>query len=409
MFCAKFSTVRISQGGPAFAGLLLSLALASCGGGSSSAPPLQLPPSPTPSSTATPTLPPTPPATPPPMLSGTSFRFYSFGGSYPSDILTASDGNVWFTQAYFGQTTRLTPSGQSTSYCVVGNNCGPYNIEPFGLARGGDGTLWFANRNDYSISNVALSGAFLSRLPVGNAGGPDQITFGSDGNLWFTQDNTPSIVGQMTPGGKYTGFAESKDVWGIVSGPDGNLWLPTGDGVLKLSTAGVPTFYPAPTGVWIGRLCVGSDGNIWAGAGVTPNGGAEILKITLSGVYKVYALGGFLGPTFSFRARGEVKTLFEPPKVSWQTTAIYSASGFVYFTETFPLTTSPPSNDIITQLSTNGNVAQQFQIPMTGQFQPHISSITLGADGNLWFVDGAGQTVDVWVLNAPRLSRRAGS
>ncbi len=150
-------------------------------------------PKPTPSSV--PTAPPvstaSPPATPtptpfvaptaPPLLSGLSFRYYSFNDSQPSQIVTASDGNVWFTQTFFGEIAYLSPSGATVSYPVIPGDTTKAN--PIGITVGSDGTLWTADENANSISNLSLSGAQRWVLPTGSIVGPYYIAFGSDGNL----------------------------------------------------------------------------------------------------------------------------------------------------------------------------------------------------------------------------------
>ncbi|HLQ31012.1 MAG TPA: hypothetical protein VK140_17380 [Ktedonobacteraceae bacterium] len=57
--------------------------------------------------------------------------------------------------------------------------------------------------------------------------GPDGITAGSDGNLWFTEFDG-NAIGRITPSGSFSTFgiptAKSRPE-GITAGPDGNVWF----------------------------------------------------------------------------------------------------------------------------------------------------------------------------------------
>src|SRR5439155_8023450 len=60
------------------------------------------------------------------------------------------------------------------------------------------------------------------------AGNPYQITAGSDGNLWFTEQLF-NRIGRFTPDGVVTEFSAglTSGDWlpSITAGPDGNLWF----------------------------------------------------------------------------------------------------------------------------------------------------------------------------------------
>src|SRR5579871_1637410 len=79
---------------------------------------------------------------------------------------------------------------------------------------------------------LLLSGAF-QYFPVNDSGGPNGITGGPDGNLWFTE-GTQNRVAKITPSGNITEFslpppppqndASTRGPVDIITGPDGNLW-----------------------------------------------------------------------------------------------------------------------------------------------------------------------------------------
>ena len=55
---------------------------------------------------------------------------------------------------------------------------------------------------------------------------PFRIAAGPDGNLWFTEKEG-NRVGRITPAGEVTEFSVTvgSNPWGIAAGPDGNLWF----------------------------------------------------------------------------------------------------------------------------------------------------------------------------------------
>ena len=59
--------------------------------------------------------------------------------------------------------------------------------------------------------------------------GPNRITEGPDGNLWFTERANPGRIGRITPTGtidEFTaGLTPNSAPVGIAAGPDANLWF----------------------------------------------------------------------------------------------------------------------------------------------------------------------------------------
>ena len=80
---------------------------------------------------------------------------------------------------------------------------------------------------------------------------PFDLTFGPDGNLWFTEKDAHKI-GRMTTSGRLTEFALPTGLrpYRIARGPDDNLWytLELGATIGRVTPAGVITEFPAPRG-----------------------------------------------------------------------------------------------------------------------------------------------------------------
>jgi streptogramin lyase len=228
--------------------------------------------------------------------------------------------------------------------------------EPYAIAAGPDGNLWFLEMVTNQIGRITPQGQ-VSEFPLPTYGGPtvdflDAITAGPDGNLWFTD----SIgIGRITPAGQITQFPlppPNNDPNGITSGPDGNLWFLLGGKIGRMTPAGQVTLFPLPTRqsdlVWI---TAGPDGNLW----FTVNGDEQIGRITPQGQITEFPL---------------------PPSNGdpWGITA--GPDGNLWFTEL--------TGNRIGRITPAGQMTM-FPLPANGIMS---WGITAGPDGNLWFARG---------------------
>lgn len=118
------------------------------------------------------------------------------------------------------------------------------------------------DRADHHAGRRVLVPAAVDRA------GPQGITQGSDGNLWFTE-TTGNRIGRITPRGLIAEFRSLLGASGpgqIVAGADTNLWFTEieGNRISRITTAGTITSYPIPTpGALPAGITSGVDGNIW--------------------------------------------------------------------------------------------------------------------------------------------------
>ena len=100
---------------------------------------------------------------------------------------------------------------------------------------------------------------------------PNDITMGSDGNLWFT-DALNNAIGRILPGPgtvtEYTVQTANAGVSNIALGSDGNLWFTesTADkiGMINPSSPSTPTEYAVPTAAsGPSGIAAGADGDLW--------------------------------------------------------------------------------------------------------------------------------------------------
>jgi virginiamycin B lyase len=238
----------------------------------------------------------------------------------------------------------------------------------------------------------------LNEFPIPTAdSGPNEITAGPDGNLWFTEG--AGRIGRITPAGVITEFAiptADGDPFGITPGPDGNLWFTevVGNQIGRITTAGVITEFTIPTAnSGPNHITTGPDGSLW----FTESTANQIGRITTAGV----VTGEFLIPSAVAEPRGITAG---PDGALWFTeSGNPDAIGRITTSGTFSpaapfsvgngpigITTGPdgnlwfagPLSNHVGRITTSGTLAtfQTTRFPL---------EITTGPDGNLWFTEGA--------------------
>ena len=166
--------------------------------------------------------------------------------SDPYQIAAGPDGNLWFTESGGSQIGRITPTGELTEYSVP-----TADGQPEGIAAGPDGNLWFT---DEGIGRITPAGQITEYPTPTTDGDPGEIVAGPDDNLWFTDDDG---IGRITLSGQITQYSLPSPSFavGIMAAPDGDVWftdvgsnaigrITTGSGFTR---PGQVTEYPIPT------------------------------------------------------------------------------------------------------------------------------------------------------------------
>jgi streptogramin lyase len=226
------------------------------------------------------------------------------GGTQPQGITLGSDGNVWYTEPGKNKVVRMTPAAVPTEFAVTGGK--PYDIAagPGGnlwisiqgasggigvmttsgsfslfttgitstvqnLAYGPDGNIWFTEPSGDTIGRITPLGA-VTEWALADHAKPFDIAAGPDGNVWFTEQGNGGAIGRITPLGAITefksGLTSAANPAGITGASDGHLYFAetAHHAIGKISTSGTitelatPTTSSAPDGV-----AVGPDGNVW--------------------------------------------------------------------------------------------------------------------------------------------------
>ncbi|HEV2035447.1 MAG TPA: hypothetical protein VGU71_14855 [Candidatus Dormibacteraeota bacterium] len=293
-----------------------------------------------------------------------------YGESSPGDMVAGQDGNLWFVEHIVSLRLgtnrdvvgRMTPSGAITEFEV------PNQLGLLGITAGPDGNIWMtANRGGQGspdwILRISRTGDVTKFHAGTNAGGgfgtgPEGITAGPDGNIWFTEFWTGRI-GRMTPAGVLTEFkipTPDSNPRGITAGPDGNLWFTESSlnrpAIARIRPTGEIVEYPLFGGSMDNQLnptavVAGPDGNVW----FTEKG--NIGRITPAGVITVFPLAG----------AGSPGGLVEGPDRN------------LWFTDW--------GANSVGRISPEGTI-REFALPRR---RSGLSGIAAGPDGRIWFAE----------------------
>jgi virginiamycin B lyase len=240
---------------------------------------------------------------------------------------------------------------------------------------GSDGALWFTNEAastsnggsffDASIGRITTSGV-VTNYSDPSIDGPIDIAAGSDGALWYANQGYciaglcgyGQSIGRITTSGVITTYSlplRTDFPNAITAGPDGNLWFTdlSTDSIGCITTSGTITTYTDPSMDAPDDITTGPDGALW----FTNLHNDSIGRITSSG-----AVTNFTGPTIN------------------QPTAITSGSdGALWFTN---------FDGHIGRITTSGAVSD-YADPAGGTLQ----DIAPGPDGALWFTNSTFDTI----------------
>jgi streptogramin lyase len=240
------------------------------------------------------------------------------------------------------------------------------------ISRYGLGLLAVAAALIAVVSVAALAAPTITEYPLpalGGAKGPEGITVGPDGNIWFVE-TTANAIGRLNPDGtvdKFPGVGTTGTIGSnaglaeIVSGPDGALYFTESnrDRIGRITADGLTITESSPIrgGTQVQGLTVGPDNGLWfaepgqdrvgrMAPGATP---------TLTNEYQIMT-GGNQQP--------------------------------------YDITTGPDGNLWFTEHVSGGNIGRITPDGLSiTEASPAVgglpTSITAGPDGRMWFTDGA--------------------
>jgi len=206
-------------------------------------------------------------------LGGGPGTFVGTASNGSVDVVAGPDGNMWFTNLASPAVGRTSVTGTTTEFSFAGGTAG------FHLIVGPDNNIWFTEFSSNLVLRVSTSGSMVSQYTVTSA---LELAAGSDGNVWVTGANKVWRIAIAS--GIVTGFSVGASPNGLVSGPDGNLWImesganKIGKFVVSSTTLSAEFTIPSP-GTFARFITNGPDGNLW----FTESDANKIGRITTAG------------------------------------------------------------------------------------------------------------------------------
>lgn len=174
-------------------------------------------------------------------------------------------GGYPFETSYGGEIVRIASDGSEAAFQV------PDEIEPRGIALGPDGNLWFTGVRGFSsgehhytpgfgyIGRVTPAGAISTYPTPSPHSGPSGIAAGPEGSLWF-EGSGVTTIGIGGEFGRHIALRSPAVGSGIAFGSEGDAWLGTFRGVLRLTRAGQQTLYGGAGE----KVAIGTEGDVWS-------------------------------------------------------------------------------------------------------------------------------------------------
>jgi len=283
---------------------------------------------------------------------------YATSATDPFGIATGADGNLWFAENNVSSPAISSISSNGTGYTKhTMPSTSPSWESPFGVILGGDGNIWVGDDNSQNVGEVTTAGTVTTYQLAHvftNFDAP-----GLDGLVWFSECSTDALASVSTTG-QLTAYAPpgGNNIQGVALGPDGAIWFTDigsrhigriANGTASEFTSSSFTNQPSTSE----DITAGSDGNLWVAEGT------RIAQVSTSGSFLNEFTGGI----------GNANFITAGP------------DGAVWFTDT--------SNDAIGRITTSGTITE-YSIP-TGASTPN--GITVGPDGNLWFTEGSSHKI----------------
>jgi streptogramin lyase len=344
-------------------------------------------------------------------VAGTISLFPLAPGNYAVDIASGSDGNLWFTEANIptipmfswpgctgGGSIRVLPQpghlARVTTHGLITEFAGPQDLTS--ITSGPDGNLWFIETSGYYgyngvIAKVSTSGVRLGTFSLNTP--VMSLASGPDGNLWMTgfaigpcyAPDKPVVI-KMAPAGNILFEEPAPFSFGrITAGPDGNMWLMHPGGLTKITPNGTLTEYPMNLPSYL-DLTAGSGGTLWLVPG--PIDSDLITEVATSGT----VAGQF---RFVSASRPSVPSYIAPgPNGLWFTDPTNNLVGrIVSGDQSFfraPASQSIASGTSAVVFVENSGAVGSLDAVGNLSGSPAAASgsgITLGPDGNVWFVE----------------------
>jgi streptogramin lyase len=274
------------------------------------------------------------------------------------------------------------------------------NNQPGDMAVGTDGNVWFVDQNTSKIAKISKTGVITGYLTHTANAKPTGITLGSDGAMWFTEA-AANKIGRISgpPATDYTIPTAASSPRGITLGTDGDLYFTeySAHTINKIdpSTHVVSLVATLPAGSGPTHIVSGPDGNLWvtetltnAVARVTLGGAVTQVPLTPNAAPSRIVAGPLNSLWVAEPGTNQVAQIATAGTVTQQISVPGKPTGIAVGADSNLWVTQPGANKIA-RVTTAG-VVTQYSIPTAGSLP---GGIALGTDGNLWFSENAGDKI----------------
>ncbi len=199
-------------------------------------------------------------------LSGTRSRFQLNGPI--EDIAVDRNGNIWFLADsffFFGAVVpqyvgRMTPAGVIAEFQLPPSSI----ILSSEITSAPDGTVWFTEYFGSKIGRITTDDVVSEFGTPTPEARPSRIAVSDNGNVWFAESNLSRIV-RVSPQLVFTEFQlPDGGPYAVTVGPDKNIWFSQFDAIGFITTDGKSvTTIPLPPGMHATDIASGPDSNIW--------------------------------------------------------------------------------------------------------------------------------------------------
>src|SRR5262249_24007935 len=179
-----------------------------------------------------------------------------------------------------------TGPARVTRCAITGPSGSTKDPQPYAIASGSDGAMWFTDPSTNGIGRATLDGSSVveGRYDIGEYS-PRGIVSAPDGSLWVALTSGPAALLRIDPS---TGESSVVPIAGATTGiqhvavaSDGTLWVTQGTYAMHIRPDGSTIEkVPYPKGVSISdtAITVAPDGDVW----VADLEGSALFQITAS-------------------------------------------------------------------------------------------------------------------------------
>jgi hypothetical protein len=188
------------------------------------------------------------------------------------DLTLDSANNVWL--ALETKLLKVTPANEISTIDL------PSGVNPAAITFGSDGNIWFSRTDSFKIGRIQPDGTNFTEFTIPTSGSFtiwNDIVKTSDGNIWFTSDY--GALGRITSDGSITILPNTNLSNGRILVHDNSIWLNNGSGsISRITYDGIVT-----TVGYCGSsyLAIDNDNNFWCGS--QPNSSIiSLSKLTIT-------------------------------------------------------------------------------------------------------------------------------